>query len=392
MAFLRPLVGGSPAQPPSTAPSVLVSEANALARDELDQAELVARLRAGRLPPPPPGGGPELTTVADDEVVWHLPATADRPGRWLALTGLGADEEVTTPFGPVRTLVRPPGERLATVATVNDLHLGEDHCGEVAGTSVGPILRSEPGERPYPLVMNEAAVAEIAERRPDLVVAKGDLTDAGRPDEVAAFSSLYRSAFPDRLLAIAGNHDVARGETVVGPRMEERWVDGLGVAALDTTVPGEAGGRLAPSQLEWLDELAARADRPVLVVGHHPVLGPGGFGLDAESVAGLLAVFARRRSILAYAAGHTHRNRIREAPGLAGVPLVEVAAVKDYPGSWAEYRVFEGGVLQIHRRISAPGALRWSERCRALVGGWYPTYALGRLEDRCRVLWPRSAS
>ena len=35
-------------------------------------------------------------------------------------------------------------------------------------------------------------------------------------------------------------------------------------------------------------------------------------------------------------------------------PFVEVACVKDYPGSWAEYRVFEGGVLQVHRRISTP--------------------------------------
>ena len=44
------------------------------------------------------------------------------------------------------------------------------------------------------------------------------------------------------------------------------------------------------------------------------------------------------------------------------VPFVEVACVKDYPGSWAEYRVFEGGVLQVHRRLSSPAALAWSER------------------------------
>ena len=65
------------------------------------------------------------------------------------------------------------------------------------------------------------------------------------------------------------------------------------------------------------------------------------------------------------------------------MPFVEVACLKDYPGSWAEYRIFEGGVLQVHRRVSTPDALDWSERCRALYGGLYTLYALGDLDDRC---------
>jgi hypothetical protein len=54
--------------------------------------------------------------------------------------------------------------------------------------------------------------------------------------------------------------------------------------------------------------------------------------------------------------------------------------------------VFEGGVLQIHRRISAPAALSWSERCRAMFGGLYPQYAFGDLADRCFPIWPTTAS
>jgi hypothetical protein len=60
--------------------------------------------------------------------------------------------------------------------------------------------------------------------------------------------------------------------------------------------------------------------------------------------------------------------------------------VKDYPGTWAEYRVFEGGVLQIHRRISTPEALAWSEQTREMYAGTYAGYALGSLADRCFVL------
>jgi hypothetical protein len=62
---------------------------------------------------------------------------------------------------------------------------------------------------------------------------------------------------------------------------------------------------------------------------------------------------------------------------------VEVACVKDFPGTWTEYRVFEGGILQIHRRISTPKALAWSERCRSMLAGLYPQYAFGALADRC---------
>ena len=70
----------------------------------------------------------------------------------------------------------------------------------------------------------------------------------------------------------------------------------------------------------------------------------------------------------------------------SGIPSVEIGCVKDFPGSWGEYRVYEGGVMQIVHRISTPEALQWSERCRHLYedfGVQYETYAMGALEQRC---------
>ena len=69
-----------------------------------------------------------------------------------------------------------------------------------------------------------------------------------------------------------------------------------------------------------------------------------------------------------------------------GIPSIEVGCVKDFPGTWAEYRVFEGGILQVVHRISAPDALRWSERCRYLYSDFgidYQSYAMGELGHRC---------
>lgn len=96
-----------------------------------------------------------------------------------------------------------------------------------------------------------------------------------------------------------------------------------------------------------------------------------------------MALVARRPSIRGYFAGHTHRNRVSRFAATGDFPYAEVACVKDYPGTWAEYRVFERGVLQIHRRISTAPALAWSERTRAMFNGAYANYALGKLTDRC---------
>jgi hypothetical protein len=48
--------------------------------------------------------------------------------------------------------------------------------------------------------------------------------------------------------------------------------------------------------------------------------------------------------------------------------------------------VYDGGVLQVVHRLSAPEAMAWSEECRDLYSDFgmdYAAYALGRLEDRC---------
>lgn len=288
------------------------------------------------------------------------------------------------------------GDRLATITTVNDLHFGETLCGHLEGLDLGPVLQVEPGEEAYPSVMNRAAAAEMAGIDPDAVVAKGDLTADGAAVDWAEFQSVYRRRFGDRLVVTLGNHDkpVGGGGVPPVPAVQSVDVEGATLAVLDTARPGRAGGQLGAEQTEWLDELAARADRPVLVFGHHPaggedmdLFGPGSAlanSLDPDSTRRLVAVVGRRPRIAGYFAGHTHRNKVRNLADTGPFPWVEVACVKDFPGSWAEYQVYEDGLVQIHHRITSdPDALQWSERCRALFGGRYPGYAWGEESDRC---------
>jgi 3',5'-cyclic-AMP phosphodiesterase len=336
---------------------------------------------------------PELITVADDEAVVFDGPVAHR------YRGLRPGTEQAAGELTVHTLSRPPGERLATVATVNDVHFGETRCGYLAGVDLGPVLSAQPGADPYPLVMNRAAVGEIATLNPDVVVAKGDLTAAGTAEEYQQFVDVYASAFGDSLMVTRGNHDnpAVGGGLPAAPPYQQVSLDGVILAVLDTSRPGWVGGEVDGDQLDWLDELATRADRPVMVFGHHPLavaddrlqqfFGPDALaasGLTASSADRLAEVVARRTAIVGYFAGHTHRNHVRHLPSTGSFPWVEVGCTKDFPGSWAEYRVFEGGILQVHRRIHADlEAMAWSEQCRSLYGGLYPQYALGTIGDRC---------
>ena len=114
--------------------------------------------------------------------------------------------------------------------------------------------------------------------------------------------------------------------------------------------------------------MAGASTDPVVVMAHHPqrLSDAEDRSLHAHSrlERALDEVFARRPAIVAYTAGHTHRHRVQRAGG--GVPSIEVGCVKDFPGSWAEYQVYDGGILQIAHRISSPEALAWSEQCRVL--------------------------
>lgn len=325
----------------------------------------------------------ELTTVGPTFAVVHQGLEVYRHD------GLEPDTAYELDGFAFRTLPEP-GERLATFATVNDVHFGEVECGVIEGSDIGPTFRAAPGEDPYPEVMNRGAIAEIAAIDPAAVLVKGDLTSHGTLVEYEAFRAAYDAAFGDRLTVVRGNHESYHHADVAADPHQAVTLPGVTLAVLDTSIDGVTAGTVTADQLDWLDALAAEADRPVLVFGHHHLGDPDSpetadrtFGIDLDASAALLALVARRPSIRGYFCGHTHRNRVRRFAPTADVPWVEVACVKDYPGAWAEYRVHEGGILQVVHRISTSEALAWTEQTRHMYAGLYHDYALGTLADRC---------
>lgn len=337
------------------------------------------------------------TRIGDTEVVTTGPFhTVDVDGLDpdteypLAIEGVPYDEQVPT---SVRTLARPAGPLLARIATVNDVHFGETICGMIHTATeeeLGPWVRAAPGEDPYPVTMNTAAVAEIEAFGPDALIAKGDLTCVGNEEEYGAFLATY-GRFGDRLHHVRGNHDAMLDPTLAlegAPYAVE--VGGSTLAVIDTVRPTFAGGQITRDQIGWLEETAHATSGPVLVFGHHqiwdlhaPERPTDYFGIDPDSSEAFTAVVGRCENIVGYFAGHTHRHRIRRFAEARMVPFVEVGAVKEYMGVWAEYRIHADGYVQTVHRLRADAAMSWSERTRHLYGGIYPDYARGPLDHRC---------
>ena len=168
------------------------------------------------------------------------------------------------------------------------------------------------------------------------------------------------------------------------------------VALLDTAIPYRRPGTISPEQLDWLDTVAAETDRPLIVMGHHQQwIGEGaGSRVRATTTSGCVPKPATRsptssgggRAIVAYTpATPTVTGCADDRPMMCRA--IEIGCVKDFPGTWAEYRVYEGGVMQVVHRISAPEALEWSERCRHLYSDFGLDYADVRdgrsSSDRC---------
>ena len=153
---------------------------------------------------------------------------------------------------------------------------------------------------------------------------------------------------------------------------------GIRVVTVDSSRETHSTGSLRPVLADLLDALA-ESDRPALVCVHHcfdrwpvPTKYPGGIPWPESPQ--VLAAIRRVKPDVVVTTGHTHRNRARR---LGPLVVSEVGSTKDYPGVWAGYAVYEGGIVQVVRRITWPDAMGWTEYTRRALGGLWRWYAPG---------------
>lgn len=168
----------------------------------------------------------------------------------------------------------------------------------------------------------ERAVAHInaLDPSPDLVIATGDLVEAGTRDEYAHLRRILAPlAMPVYL--IPGNHDardalreVFADHSYLPPSgFLQYTIEGLPVRliALDTLMPGKGYGVMCRERLDWLEARLGESDRPAILFMHHP---PFECGIDAfdgmrlnEGGERLADIVRRHPHVERVMCGHVHR-------------------------------------------------------------------------------------
>jgi 3',5'-cyclic AMP phosphodiesterase CpdA len=296
------------------------------------------------------------------------------------------------------TLPPPPGRLLSKFATISDCHIGERSVGLFKQLR-DPRPRP-PGLAPYPVRCARAAIAATESWGAELIVAKGDLTRVGEPAEVyQAVDVLSSASVPVEV--ILGNHDVRSGIDVAamisacGLRASKagraRDLPGVRLILGHSPLPDRHAGAITADEAAELVRLAGEAPGPVAVALHHP---PSRFPVHTyyppaiawRDTTRLVNGLAAANPAALMLAGHTHRNR-RYLVG--GLTVAEVGSTKDYPGQWAGYSVYEGGIRQVVFRVAEPSAIAWTETTRRALGGVWGWWSPGLLSDRCWTLeWP----
>lgn len=324
-------------------------------------------------------GGPGAVSLPD-----LAPGTAHR----IHVTGPG----LPAPVAPLeaRTLLPPPGELLHRIATVSDTHIGSHSRG-----FLNTIVEKPAPEEAHPVRCARAAVREARAWGTDELVVKGDLVDDSQPEWWAqAASVLGELAVPVSI--VPGNHEwsgrgdgdpvqgLARHGLQLVTGIDHADRPGIRVVLLDSSIPGADPGRLS-DLLDGTLDLARGTDLPLFVAMHHqpmrwrlPTYLPAGIpGPDADH---FLRALGRANPRTLVTSGHTHRHRRRH---VGPVTVTEVGSTMDFPGTWAGYEVYEGGIVQTVHRIAEPSCIRWTDHTRRAAFGVWQLWSPGRRRDRC---------
>ncbi len=156
-------------------------------------------------------------------------------------------------------------------------------------------------------------------RRPDLLLATGDLTERGDRGSYRRLRAIL-DAVPVPVLCTVGNHDLRANfcaefdTTPVNEGFVQYVVDTdeLRIIMLDTLEEGRHGGAFCAARAAWLSaRLAEAPERPTLIVLHHPPFPTGIPWMTTDPrepwVHRLADAIRGHRQIVAMVCGHIHR-------------------------------------------------------------------------------------
>lgn len=187
---------------------------------------------------------------------------------------------------------------------ITDCHLGATPRDSLLGLDTDQSLRD--------------VLAHIVQEQPqiDAMVCTGDITNGGHGPCYQRFLSITREYYQGPLGWLPGNHDSA--ETMATLALTERpesrvillgnWL----IILLNSAVPGQVYGELAPSELAFLKAtLEANPDKYVMIMEHHQPVQVGSAWIDAyilKNAHELFSLIADYPQVRAIVWGHVHQD------------------------------------------------------------------------------------
>lgn len=284
------------------------------------------------------------------------------------IAGSAAAASTLISGGLLRAANGPTAPDAHRFALLSDTHVAGDRAATMRGVTMAENLAR--------------AVADVtaSSPRPAAAVVNGDLAlGTGQSADYATLIELFeplRQAGVPVLLGL-GNHDHRdrfraalpakdRIETPFKARqvyqVESPRADWFVLDSLRET--NEVAGAVGEGQLRWLaDALAARDNKPALVVVHHnpdPEDPTRGGLFDTHA---LLELLAARRRVKALVFGHSHAWSVRQEDGLYLINLPPVAYVfkEGMPNGWVDVRLTETGAT-LELRCIDPAQKQHGER------------------------------
>jgi hypothetical protein len=301
---------------------------------------------------------------------------------------------------------------------MNDMHVNEQCSGTVTDIGLGSIPPCYSADD-YAWRMCNAAIREIKALKPDLLVANGDLTDRGRPAEMARSLALLRSTklplmitrgnhdrlFHDADAECGGDGDCLRAQAFPDKPVGDHALTSVAkvgkrvaIVGLDSADPETGDGRLdLGGQLPWLDRKLTklrREGRITLVNFHHHIAtqanashpSPLFFGVRATMGGTDALELLGRHEVPLVFHGHTHRNYLCTDPLAPRTWFLENGAIKEYPAGYAVLRVYEDGIERTFHRPISDFAREWTRTSAQQVYGFQPDYTRGTLRSRSFAL------
>lgn len=204
-------------------------------------------------------------------------------------------------------------EKPVRLIQITDCHLGPQASESLLGLNTDQSL--------------DDVLQLIAREQPafDQMVCTGDIASAGHDTCYNRFISSIRAYFSAPLAWLPGNHDCAAimANVAVANPPEARQIT-LGnwlIILLDSAVPGQVYGKLAPAELNYLQHtLENNSDKFIMVMLHHQPVPVGSAWIDQYIVRNADAFFEiidAHPQVKALVWGHVHQDFVSERKGVS---------------------------------------------------------------------------